>query len=537
MYKNLAGQKVLFFAWDSDAQSPKTGDAANITAKISKDCGSFAALTTPTVTELDSTNAPGVYYVSLSKAESHANIINLYAKSTTENITLEPVIIYTQTVIPTAEAIVDEWESQSQADPTGFHVNVKEVNGTSQTANDNGADINSILVDTANIDSIVGHFAYGNESLKTDMMTVQGDIATSLWNQSGIITDISELNNVSTTDLATALSNINLDYLLYQPVPDLLGEVIQAGSVLSKILSKTDDADTFTYSSDSLEAVKDTIDGLNNFDCSNDKVTVGTNEDKTGYGLANGAVTADVVSNNALDGKGDWNTVTPDAAGTAAALHDTTDALIGRSFALITTIAENNPDSVMPQAETTTFTTATGSDSLTSYIGHRVTIISTEQNERVNTPVDAEIVDYGGYYGDPSCKFTVDANFGRPFNVGDVVIVWAGDKNSAKTTDLTDIQAKTDQLDFTGTEGALKAEADLSGFSVEVDNAAIADAVMTEIEESVVGICAKFFGGKKVVQNDVDKTLKVYDEDGETLLYTFTQSANGNDITRTRTDA
>jgi hypothetical protein len=35
-----------------------------------------------------------------------------------------------------AADIVDEWESQSQADPTGFHVNVKEVNGTGQTAGD-----------------------------------------------------------------------------------------------------------------------------------------------------------------------------------------------------------------------------------------------------------------------------------------------------------------------------------------------------------------------------------------------------------------
>jgi len=31
---------------------------------------------------------------------------------------------------PTAAAIVDEWETQSQADPTGFHVNVKEADGT-----------------------------------------------------------------------------------------------------------------------------------------------------------------------------------------------------------------------------------------------------------------------------------------------------------------------------------------------------------------------------------------------------------------------
>ncbi len=46
---------------------------------------------------------------------------------------------------PTAAAVVDEWETQSQADPTGFHVNVLEIGGTAQTANDNGADINTLI--------------------------------------------------------------------------------------------------------------------------------------------------------------------------------------------------------------------------------------------------------------------------------------------------------------------------------------------------------------------------------------------------------
>lgn len=46
---------------------------------------------------------------------------------------------------PTAAAIVDEWETQSQADPTGFHTNVLEIGGTGQTANDNGADINTLV--------------------------------------------------------------------------------------------------------------------------------------------------------------------------------------------------------------------------------------------------------------------------------------------------------------------------------------------------------------------------------------------------------
>lgn len=46
---------------------------------------------------------------------------------------------------PTPTEIIDEFETQSQADPTGFQVNVKEVNGTAQTANDNAADINTLL--------------------------------------------------------------------------------------------------------------------------------------------------------------------------------------------------------------------------------------------------------------------------------------------------------------------------------------------------------------------------------------------------------
>jgi len=62
---------------------------------------------------------------------------------------------------PTAAAIVNEWETQSQADPTGFHVNVLEVGGTAQTANDNGADINTIL------SRIIGTLAAGTHNPAT----------------------------------------------------------------------------------------------------------------------------------------------------------------------------------------------------------------------------------------------------------------------------------------------------------------------------------------------------------------------------------
>ncbi len=70
-----------------------------------------------------------------------------------------------------AAEIVDAWEAQSQADPTGFHVNVMEVNGTSQTANDNSADINAILADTNELqtDDIPGDIAGLNDLSAADV--------------------------------------------------------------------------------------------------------------------------------------------------------------------------------------------------------------------------------------------------------------------------------------------------------------------------------------------------------------------------------
>jgi len=53
----------------------------------------------------------------------------------------------------TAANVVDNFETQSAADPTGFKVNVMEVNGTAQTANDMSGDVDDILVDTAAYDS------------------------------------------------------------------------------------------------------------------------------------------------------------------------------------------------------------------------------------------------------------------------------------------------------------------------------------------------------------------------------------------------
>lgn len=94
-YRNVAGQKVAVYAWDTANDVPKTGDAANITAQITKDWGTPAATDDTNPTELDATDHPGIYVFTLTQAESNADAILVSAVSSTADIVLEPVLIVT----------------------------------------------------------------------------------------------------------------------------------------------------------------------------------------------------------------------------------------------------------------------------------------------------------------------------------------------------------------------------------------------------------------------------------------------------------
>jgi len=99
MFKNTDSQKVAVFAWDNANSEAKTGDAANITAQISKDGGATAATNDVNPTELDSADAPGIYIFDMTQAETNADLVVISPVSSTTDIVLRPVIIYTQTVM------------------------------------------------------------------------------------------------------------------------------------------------------------------------------------------------------------------------------------------------------------------------------------------------------------------------------------------------------------------------------------------------------------------------------------------------------
>lgn len=135
MFKNVASQKIIVFAFDSTNNTPKTGDAANITAYISKDFGAVTVLGDTTATEMDATNAKGYYLFDVTQTETNADCIMVSAKSSTANIVVigAPATIFTNPANFTTTSI----DSNGRLD-------IIKVAGTTQTAKDIGGAVPSV---------------------------------------------------------------------------------------------------------------------------------------------------------------------------------------------------------------------------------------------------------------------------------------------------------------------------------------------------------------------------------------------------------
>jgi hypothetical protein len=96
MQKNVASQKIAFVVYDATTGLPKTGDAANLTAYVSKDGGAVTVLGDTAAAEMDSTNAKGCYLFDLAQAETNADMLVFTCKSATANIYADPILLFTE---------------------------------------------------------------------------------------------------------------------------------------------------------------------------------------------------------------------------------------------------------------------------------------------------------------------------------------------------------------------------------------------------------------------------------------------------------
>lgn len=97
MFKNVAA-KIELYAFNATTGVPVTGDAANITAYVSKDYGACTVLGDITATEKDAVNAKGWYLFDTTAAEANADALLFTGKSATANIVIVGRNVYTRPV-------------------------------------------------------------------------------------------------------------------------------------------------------------------------------------------------------------------------------------------------------------------------------------------------------------------------------------------------------------------------------------------------------------------------------------------------------
>ncbi len=107
MFKDVANQYIFIYAHNDITNAPKTGDAANITATLSKDAGGATATNDTNPTEMHPASAPGIYRFSMLQAEANADVMMLVPLSSTAGITIAPIVIYTKLTAATINAEVD----------------------------------------------------------------------------------------------------------------------------------------------------------------------------------------------------------------------------------------------------------------------------------------------------------------------------------------------------------------------------------------------------------------------------------------------
>lgn len=95
MYKNLSGQKIRVFAFDRATALPVSGDALNITCKVSIDNAAAVDLEDVNPTETED----GYYLFDLTKAETNGNTLDFYPESSTSGVQVITVNHDRQTLI------------------------------------------------------------------------------------------------------------------------------------------------------------------------------------------------------------------------------------------------------------------------------------------------------------------------------------------------------------------------------------------------------------------------------------------------------
>lgn len=166
------GQSVVltYIAWDTNANVGKSGDVANHTLRWIKDGTSAAPTNSPS--EIDATNAPGAYKLTLTTAECTCDTGTLAGKSSTANVSLVPVSIAFEqlpTVAAGATSGLAILDSSGRVD-----ANLEAIDGLETDGNNANLKLKSLHISNDNgtaftaesTGSVDGHGIYAKGSTK-----------------------------------------------------------------------------------------------------------------------------------------------------------------------------------------------------------------------------------------------------------------------------------------------------------------------------------------------------------------------------------
>ena len=210
--KNTASQKFNVLAVNTATGLPVTGDSANITAKISIDSAAFASLTDTNPTELDATNAPGVYVFDLSQAETNGDVLTIIPSSSTANVQMDMLNIYT----------VDPATYKADVSGLATAINLGIVDGKcTSILTDTGTTIPAQITALNNFDpasdTVANVTLVGTTTNNTDMVgTDNAALATSLAITNSSVNTIKAVTDAipdagAMTSMATRANQITID--------------------------------------------------------------------------------------------------------------------------------------------------------------------------------------------------------------------------------------------------------------------------------------------------------------------------------------
>lgn len=203
MFKNVAAS-FMVFAFDTTTNTPKTGDAANITAYVSKDYGAVTVLSDTSAVEMDATNAPGMYLFAAAQAETNADCLMVSGKSSTANIKVigAPTVIYTR---PTTGWLAPTTAGRTLDVSVGGEAGVDwaNVGSPTTTLNLSGTTVmtaTDVKADTSAIKAITDQFVF----------TVANRVNAQVFGMQASAIDASDMSAAALNEIADAVLDRNM---------------------------------------------------------------------------------------------------------------------------------------------------------------------------------------------------------------------------------------------------------------------------------------------------------------------------------------